>query len=137
MIPADFGESPAGCGDAPARAGAVRADRRETPACAGRVRDVPEKRGYVAAEFGQLTENVGRVPEERGGVTEEVRLMAKELRGCTVAKILPEIFMRFPTRFEFMRGEKSSDDCLRKIRVSSVAKIFSRQFYFSAPAKMV
>jgi hypothetical protein len=57
---------------------------------------VPENLGYVAAEFGQLTENVGRVPVERGGLTEEVRWTAKELRGCTVAKILPEIFMRFP-----------------------------------------
>ena len=80
MISADFGESPAGCGDAPARAGAVRADRREAPACAGRVRDVPEKPGYVAAEFGQLTENVGRVPAERGGVEGKVRLTVKKSR---------------------------------------------------------
>jgi len=73
MILAGSGEPPAGCGDAPARAGAVRADRREAPACAGSIRDVPEKPGYVAEEFRQLTENVLCVPEKRGGVTEEVR----------------------------------------------------------------
>jgi len=105
MIPADLGEPPPVDGDAPARAGAAGAGRREIPACAGSIRDVPEKRGYVAPEFGQLTENVRRVPAERGGVTEESRLTAKELRGCAVAKILPEIFMRLTARFELGRRE--------------------------------
>jgi hypothetical protein len=70
---------------------------------------LPETFGRAPEEFRQLTEKVGRVPVERGGVTEEVRWTAKELRGCTVAKILPEIFMRFPARFEFKAGRLSSE----------------------------
>jgi len=51
--------------DAPARAGAVRADReklRRVPEGFGRA----ENLGYVAAEFGRLTENVGVCSGARG-----------------------------------------------------------------------